>query len=205
MERERQEQLGTEDGEKFRRVWQRVATADSPVVPREKTEKFSTSSEEPVETPRPAQTVPEEILCPKGLCFHGGAPDSRALQSLVLEMVIAAADYRELLRRSGRERQALLTLEKRKLRHGQRLSAAYFLMTGVRYWPTSSVPISPPEGFLPELRLRFLAEQKLARTLKSLGESTGDRCLRELYLSLAEETEELSDRIYQIVEQQIGS
>lgn len=197
---ERRRLMGPEpEEERFRRVWNRVAGEHSPVEAMEAAKgESSTRREENVETSPPREGRQEEKIC--NGCFSGGNGESRVLQALVLEMVIAGADYRDLARRTRRETQALLALEREKLRQGKRLAAAYFLMTGVRYWPQGTTPVAPPEGFLPGLRQRFLAEQRLSETLKALADNASDRCLRELYRDLGEETATMAAAIRRLVE-----
>lgn len=220
---ERKRWKGLEDAETFCRVWSRVAGADSPILPGGGT----WSGDPPKAPPAMAEAKPGESGAPGeksgppppgaggtsgtdapepgrcGLCFSGGNQESRALQALVLEMAADAADYAALARLAGREGQLLLALEREKLRQGKRLAAAYFLMTGVRYWPRGNTPAPAATGLLPGLRQRFLAEGRLGRTLRGLAENADDRCLRELYATLAEETERMMEKLRRLVEREI--
>ncbi len=161
------------DRETFAQVWSRV----------------SPKGEGPVEVIPPADG-PDE-----------GA-DARQLQELVLTMLTDASVYRDLSRRTRRSVAAVTGLGRLKTAQARRLGAAYFLMTGVRYWPAGVTPVNPPEGFFPALRERFLSEGRLAGTLETLAAQAHDPDLRELYRDLARETGELTRTIRRIVERE---
>lgn len=216
--------------ETFRRVWQRVQNSTQ-ILPETGPEPARTLPELVPDSarirPQPAPSRPRGEkeadrraeggeFCPRQGCFLGGEVDSRALAALVAEMVAAAAEYGAMARRGRGQTLAngLQGAERRKTRQGKRLAAAYFLMTGVRYWPEkeeqgrlareSSHYFGANEPMLAFLRRRFLAEERLAETLKALGQKAFDPCLRELYLSLAEETEELAAGLRGMVEGEMG-
>ncbi len=127
---------------------------------------------------------------------------ARQLQELVWTLLTGASVYRDLSRRTRRSVAAVTGLAKLKTAQARRLGAAYFLMTGVRYWPVRVTPVNPPEDFFPALRERFLAEGRLAGTLETLAAQAADPDLRELYRDLARETGELTRTIRKIVERE---
>ncbi len=90
---------------------------------------------------------PVEVIPP------AGGPDEGAgagqLQALILTMLTDASVYRDLARRTRRSVAAVTGLGRLKTAQARRLGAAYFLMTGVRYWPAGATPVNPPEGFSP--------------------------------------------------------
>ncbi len=162
------------DRETFAQVWSRV----------------SPKGEGPVEVIPPADG-PE-----------ADAGNARQLQELVLTMLTDASVYRDLARRTRRSVAAVTGLGRLKTAQARQLGAAYFLMTGVRYWPAGATPVNPPEGFFPALRERFLAEGRLAGTLEALANQAAGPDLRELYQDLARETRELTRTIRMIVERE---
>lgn len=164
------------DREVFARVWSRVSPEGNGLV-------------EP--TPPEAAVEPE-----------ADSPAGRQLQRLTLNCLEEAATYRQLLRRSRRARGELTQLAGQKLRQAKRLSAAYFLMTGVRYWPQETVRPEPVQSFFSTLRQRFLAEGRMAAELEGLSRETGDAGLAALYRALAEEARELELMIRLIVEKE---
>lgn len=161
------------DREVFARVWSRVSPEGGGLV-----------------EPAPAPEPPEEE--------SGG----RRLQALTLTCLEEAATYRELLRQSRRARRELTELTERKLRQAKRLSAAYFLMTGVRYWPRETARPEPVQSFFSTLRQRFLTEGRMAGELDALSRETGDPELETLYRTLAGEARELTRLIRFIVERE---
>ncbi len=162
------------DRETFAQVWSRV----------------SPKGEGPVEVIPPVDSPGREDAV------------ARQLQELVLTMLTDASVYRDLARRTRRSVAAVTGLGRLKTAQARRLGAAYFLMTGVRYWPAGVTPVNPPEGFFPALRERFLAEGRLAGALEALAAQAVDPDLRELYRDLALETGELTRTIRRIVERE---
>ncbi len=161
------------DRETFAQVWSRV----------------SPKGEGPVEVIPPADGLGEDAV-------------ARQLQELVWTMLTDASVYRDLARRTRRSAAAVTGLARLKTAQARRLGAAYFLMTGVRYWPAGVTPVNPPEGFFPALRERFLSEGRLAGTLEALADQATDPDLRALYQDLAQETVELTRTIRRIVERE---
>lgn len=169
------------DREVFARVWSRVSPEGNGLV-------------EP--TP-PVAAEPEPAVEPEA-----DSPAGRQLQRLTLTCLEEAATYRELLRRSRRARGELTQLAGQKLRQAKRLSAAYFLMTGVRYWPRETVRPELVQSFFSTLRQRFLAEGRMAAELEDLSREAGDPGLEALYRALAGESRELELMIRLIVEKE---
>ena len=167
------------DREAFEQVWSRVAPQGSQII-------------EPVAPPPAAEDQgppPED-------------PGSRQLQSLVLGCLTDGSVYRDLAKRTHRSVNDLQELYRQKLRQATRLSAAYFLMTGVRYWPREVTPVNPPEGFFPALRERYIAEGRLAGQLGDMAGGCREESLRELYTDLARETGDITRAIRAIVERE---
>lgn len=175
------------DREVFAQVWSRVAPNGGGMV-------------EPVAAATAAPVPPVAAAAPESP--GGDDVEGKRLQSLTMACLEEAAVYQELLRRSRRARGELTELARRKLRQGKRLSAAYFLMTGVRYWPQGAVTTPPPQSFFPVLRQCFLTEGRMAEELERVSRETKDPGLAELYRSLAEEARELTHVIRLIVERE---
>lgn len=183
-------QLGC-DREVFAQVWGRVRPqGDGPV--------------EPAAEPGPCREEQETAPASMALVELGAAvdTDSRQLQGLTLDCLTDAAAYRELARRTRRAVSGLQALAQRKTHQAKRLSAAYFLLTGVRYWPKETTPVEPPEPFFPALRQRFLTEGRRRETLDCLAREATVPDLQELYLDLALETGEMVRAVRVIVERE---
>lgn len=180
------------DREIFERVWRRVMPEDqlaSPieVIPAaEYTPPVSAPRPMPALSPEPAPapTKPEDMPClGPGSAVHGSE-----LQAFILEELRDHHTYQALARRTqGQAGRTLAGIAADERRHAKRLSAAYFLISGVRYWPIERAAGRNEGGYLNSLRSRFLGEQKGERAYRTAAEGTQDPCLKELYLELAEE------------------
>ena len=143
------------DREVFERVWRRVMETgggESPVevVPAEEAALPAPAQPLPAPAvPAPAAVDPEDALCCLGpaSAAYGGA-----LQRFIEGELQDAVTYAALARR-GRHRAAarFAALADQERRHAKRLSTAYFLISGVRYWPASwpSSGGRPPTGQRP--------------------------------------------------------
>ena len=177
------------DRETFSQVWSRVAPdGGGPIEPVAPPPQPAPRSPQP--DPQPAQEQ------------EGEDRESRQLQALVLGCLTDGSVYRDLARRTRRSVGDLQELYQQKLRQAKRLSAAYFLLTGVRYWPREVTPVNPPEGFFPALRQRYLAEGRLSKGLADMAEASQDETLRELYADLSQETHDMVRAIRAIVERE---
>lgn len=175
------------DREVFAQVWGRVAPGGG----------------SPVEPVAPARTQPPAAPATQAPVEMGEQDGTgRQLQGLVLGLLTDASVYRDLARRTRRSMGELQELHGQKTRQAKRVSAAYFLLTGVRYWPREATPVNPPEGFFPALRERFLAEGRLARELDDLAGACQEEDLTELYTALAQDTRDMARTIRLIVERE---
>ena len=171
------------DREAFDQVWSRVSPGGSSVI-----EPVAPEAPPRMETPPAPQPAEDQ--------------EGRQLQELVLGCLTDGSVYRDLARRTRRSVGDLQELYQQKLRQAKRLSAAYFLLTGVRYWPREVTPVNPPEGFFPALRERYLAEGRLATRLADMAGASGDGTLGELYTDLAQDTRDMVRAIRAIVERE---
>lgn len=74
-----------------------------------------------------------------------------------------------------------------ELRHAKRLSAAYFLISGVRYLPVERAAASRWSSREQGLRAMFQASQRAELEYRRSSEKTADPALSSLYLELARE------------------
>ncbi len=177
------DELATLDREAFAQVWSRVTgQGEGPV-----------EALAPYRPPRgPEDPADQPPTAPAG--------EAGRLQTLVAACLSDAAAYGRLSRQTRRSAPA--AWRGQKLRQARRLATAYFLLSGVRYWPRGIGAADPPESFLPALRARFLAETRRAEELEALAGAAGDPELRELYADLARETRALSRAIRGLVERE---
>ncbi|UQT49755.1 hypothetical protein M5E87_08800 [Flavonifractor plautii] len=83
------------------------------------------------------------------------------LQRLIDRELADWRAYQALSRRAqGNSGRVLATIAADERRHAKRLSTAYFLISGVRYWPVDRVPNPSPAPFSAALREHFMEEQR---------------------------------------------
>ena len=184
------------DREVFERVWRRVMPTDtygSPVQLIGEEPAGALRCESPQiplwpETPQPrpeAPPPPQQQYAPVCLgptsAVHGAQ-----LQALIVDELSDSSRYLALARRSkGAAAKTLSAMSADEKRHAKRLSTAYFLISGVHYWPESSARPAPTGPMPACLRQAFLNEQKGEMTYREAAARTADLCLRELFLDLA--------------------
>lgn len=170
------------DREVFERVWRRVMPEDRPDCP------FTLYSEEETEH-APVQPTEEKRteLVPVPAEQSGG--DGAVLQAFIADELSDWRTYQTLARRiPGGNGRALMGVAADERRHAGRLSAAYFLLSGVKFWPPAELELTK-EGWMALLRRRYWAERKGAEAYRTAAGRTGDSALRELYLELAGDEE----------------
>ena len=168
------------DREVFERVWRRVMPEDRPDCP------FTLYSEEEQVAVQPAEERKAELV-PVPAEQSGG--DGAVLQAFIADELSDWRTYQILARRiPGGNGRALMGVAADERRHAGRLSAAYFLLSGVKFWPPAE-PELPKEGWMAILRRRYWAERKGAEAYRTAAGRTGDSALRELYLELAGDEE----------------
>lgn len=170
------------DREVFERVWRRVMPEDRPDCP------FTLYSEEETEHApvRPTEGKRTGLL-PVPAEQSGG--DGAVLQAFIADELSDWRTYQTLARRiPGGNGRALMGVAADERRHAGRLSAAYFLLSGVKFWPPAE-PELTKEGWMAILRRRYWAERKGAEAYRTAAGRTGDSALRELYLELAGDEE----------------
>ncbi|NCB64049.1 MAG: ferritin-like domain-containing protein [Clostridia bacterium] len=193
------------DREVFNRVWRRVMPEDtygSPVqlIGEEETpvrgeRLYGTGGggpdlwrpEPPIHNPVPPVAPAPPPTPPIACLGPGSAVYGAELQSFIAHELQDCRCYMALARRSsGNVRQTLMGLAQDEKRHAKRLSTAYFLISGVEYWPDQPGGMVNTTGPLPAcLRARFAEEQKGEAAYHAAAERTCDPCLKELYLELA--------------------
>ena len=127
---------------------------------------------------------------------------SARLRQQTLEALEGWQFYRHLARRTrnGAAR-TLTTLASDAHRQARRLSAAYFLMTGLRYWPTEQLAAPAIPSLWGAVRSRYQAEQQGELTCRMAVDETADPALRELYGELADACRERCRQLRALLEQ----
>lgn len=113
--------------------------------------------------------------------------------------------YSILARRapSNRARRLFRDFSADELRHAKRFAAAYFLITGKRYFPsrTSIEPVKVPPVYEQALRQRYLGESRDAVKYQMFARGTGDRCLRRLAVSTSLDEKKHAQAILELIQE----
>ena len=110
---------------------------------------------------------------------------SATLRRFLDETGQTLAFERQLLRRSGRDRAAMLALCRATRSRLNRLRAACFLLTGEVRTPPDACPVCG--GYLADLRKDWLCAEKRAGEYRAEAQTVQDADLRALYETLAGE------------------
>ena len=182
------------DREVFERVWRRVMPEDRGDCP------FTLEQEDSQQAGGlpavPAAAQAEVVAMEQGDEGHdisclgpGSAAYGAALQGYIDDELADWRRYQSLARRTpGGGGRALAAVAADERRHAKKLSTAYFLISGVRYWPEGKAAQSPTPLHA-ALRERFWAEQQGAASYQAAAAETSDLCLKELFTELAGEEE----------------
>lgn len=188
----------------FERVWRRVMPQDRPDSPIVLTPAAAAPEGETTPAPAaaPAQvpagpgpgtlvrsegTGPCVPSCGNVPCLGpSSAVYGAQLQQYIEEELTACKAYLALARRTaGNGARVLSTMAADERRHAKRLSTAYFLISGVRYWPAEQITPPAVQPLMIALRESFGLEQQAECSYLAAAAETTDPCLRELYLELA--------------------
>ena len=181
--------------------------------------------ETPVEEPSaagcPEQPAPEPPVseCPMGLPAENGpargndlpqlweepqeATDRTArLRQQVMEALEGWQFYRHLARRTrGSDARVLNNMAGEMHRQARKLSAAYFLLTGLRYWPSELLTTPAIQSYWGALRQRHQAEQRQEMAFRIAADDWDDPDLQELYGELIEACQNRCRQLRALLEQ----
>ena len=89
-------------------------------------------------------------------------------------------------------------------RQARRLSAAYFLLTGLRYWPSELLSTPAIPSYWGALRTRHQAEQRQEMAYRMSADDWDDPDMRELYGELIESGQRRSRQLRGLLEQDVS-
>jgi hypothetical protein len=140
---------------------------------------------------------PDDVPC----LGSAGQADRERLQQWTAQELCQWRSYQALAHRAGGQAgRTLSSLAGGCARRAKRLSAALFLLSGVRHWPAEqSAPA--PRSYLGALREHFLSEQRRGCAYRAAAEDCRDACLQALYLDLADDCAEHAARIRALLEE----
>ncbi len=202
------------DRDTFARVWARVSPVEREgcpiqVLPPEGTT-LSTPVPAPVSTLTPAPAPPR----PQADCLGNDDPHpgdvpclglsasdhNTLLQAYIRHELLDWRTYQALARRAGgTSARTLAAIAADEHRHAKRLSGAYFLISGIRFFPDTPMP-KPGGSLMGAIRERFWEEQHGAAAYLAAAEETADQCLAALYRELAAEEAAHADLLRALVE-----
>ncbi len=170
--------------------------------------------EQPPAEEAPAPQPPSQGLPPReGNSWGGDLPplweepqggDDRAarLRRHVMDALEGWQFYRHLARRArGTDARALNALAGELHKHARKLSAAYFLLTGLRYWPTEVLGAPAIPSYWGALRQRHQAEQRQETAFRLAADDWEDPDMLELYGELADACQQRCRRLRTLLEQ----
>lgn len=188
------------DRDIFLRVWSRVMPEEREDCPIEVTREPAVPAmvQRTADRDQAADDFPTGDDVP---CLGSGAlADRERLQEFTIQELAHWRSYQMLSRRAGQGARMLSAMAAGCRRRAKRLSAALFLISGVRFWPTEQAPGPIPRSYFGALREHFLSEQNRGGAYRAAAEECRDHCLQMLYLDLAEECAEHACRIRALLE-----
>ncbi len=142
---------------------------------------------QPDQRPAPPADQPGSDMPMAGMELPQSDDTTTRLRQQVMESLEGWQMYRHLARRtrSGTAR-TLAALAADLHRQARRLSAAYFLLTGLRYWPSETLGTPAISSFWGTLRQRHQAEQQAEQSFRMSADELTDSTLLEMYRQLAD-------------------
>ncbi len=183
--------------EVFERVWARVMGSAAPQT-------TAQPQPEPVSPPAPeAQPVmaaapqrphpapPRPQPQPKTCCLRQQVLDSLEQWQLA----------RLLSRRAGKQSRQMSNVAAQLHQQAKQLSAAYFLQSGVRYWPVAQLTAPRITTYVVGLRHLYQRNQALTQEFQTCRSKAGSPDLMQLYGQLAQEGVKRAALLRQLLEQ----
>lgn len=192
-----------QEQEVFQRVWERVMagrsaenspidTLPAPIPPQRwvdgdmSCDYLAILSRALPTRPLPGDTTVSDLPAP-GLEDPSCRENSARLRQQTLEALEAWQFYRHLARRTrGNAARSLTNLAANQHQLARKLATAYFLRSGVRYWPTEQLPSPAIPSYWGALRQRYQGEQQAELSYRMAADESDDSTLTELYEELME-------------------
>ena len=124
------------------------------------------------------------------------------LRRQVMEALEGWQFYRHLAKRArGNDARPLNSMAGELHRNARKLSAAYFLLTGLRYWPSELLSAPAIPSYWGALRTRHQTEQRQETAFRTAADSWNDPNLLELYQALVEGCQTRCRQLRSLLEQ----
>ena len=170
--------------------------------------------DQPAPEPPSQDSVPEEGLPPEDgpdrgndlpqLWEESQPSDDRTarLRRHVMDALEGWHFYRHLATRTrGTDARTLNSMAAELHKEARKLSAAYFLLTGLRYWPTELLGTPAIPSYWGALRTRHQAEQRQENAYRMAADDWEDPDLLALYQELIEGSQGRSRQLRGLLEQ----
>lgn len=180
---------GVDDPDRFARIWKRV-------MPEERDDCLIELREPATAPPRPAPRAEQEARAarPGARAKHPMAPFLRVQIEAELQ------EWQDCLALSRQTGGQLGRMAAQELTHARQLSDAYFLVSGIRFWPVNGVRPGQGGGRA-ALGERLQAEQEREACYRRAAEEAGeDDRLRTLFARLAQEEAAHAAQIRRLME-----
>ena len=127
------------------------------------------------------------------------------LRRQVMEALEGWQFYRYLARRArAGDARVLNSMAGELHRQARKLSAAYFLLTGLRYWPSELLTVPAIPSYWGALRTRHQTEQRQEAAYRMSADDWDDPDMQELYGSLIEAGQRRSRQLRGLLEQDVS-
>lgn len=192
------------DRDVFLRVWQRVMPEErenSPITV-ERAAQETQNDMEPKQTQSAVDAAGDDFPTQEDVpCLgSGGEADRERMQEFITQELAHWRSYQMLARRAGQGGRMLAAMASGSRKRAKRLSAALFLISGIRFWPSEPPMVPLHRSYFGALRELFHAEQNRSGAYRAAAEECQDQCLCALYLDLADESMEHACRIRTLLE-----
>lgn len=132
---------------------------------------------------------------------QAGSDRAARLRRHVMDALEGWQFYRHLARRArNADARTLNSLAGELHKHARKLSAAYFLLTGLRYWPTEVLGAPAIPSYWGALRSRHQAEQRLETAFRLAADDWEDPDMLEMYGELADACQQRCRRLRSLLE-----
>ena len=164
------------------------------------------------ETPSELDTLPEADGAHRGNDLpqlweepQEAADRTARLRRQAMEALEGWQFYRHLARRArGADARVLNSLAGELHRSARKLSAAYFLLTGLRYWPSALLSTPAIPSYWGALRTRHQAEQRQEAAYRLAADDWDDADMQELYTGLIEDCQRRCRQLRTLLEQDVS-
>ena len=124
------------------------------------------------------------------------------LRRQVMEALEGWQFYRYLARKArAGDARVLNSMAGELHRHARKLSAAYFLLTGLRYWPSELLSAPAIPSYWGALRTRHHTEQRQEAAYRMSEDDWDDPDMREMYAELIESVQRRTRQLRALLEQ----